>query len=163
MKDGESTNEPPLPADPTLLRLSAGFIYFFFGVQKFFPDLSPAELLAEQSIMRLTGHLVDAETALWLLAVLECAIGLSFLFNVLTRWLFILFLVHQVSTFLPLLMFPEFTFKFAPFAPTLEGQYILKNLVSIAAGWTVMWPAAKADWAKSRLFGKSKTPKSSGQ
>jgi hypothetical protein len=35
---------------------------------------------------------------------------------------------------------PELTFKFLPFAPTLEGQYILKNLIFVAAGWTVLFP-----------------------
>jgi hypothetical protein len=130
------------------LRLSAGFIYFFFGFLKFFPDLSPAELLAGQTLMRLSLHWVDAATALWWLAVIECTIGLSFLFNVGMRWVFFLFMAHQLSTFVPLFMFPEITFKFAPFAPTLEGQYIFKNLISIAAGWTVMWPTVKAAWRR---------------
>lgn len=142
----EMTNSVPAP---TFLRLSAGMVYFFFGLLKFFPDLSPAELLAGQSIMKFSMHMVDAHTALWWLAVLECAIGLSFLFNVFMRWLFFVFLLHQASTFLPLFMFPEITFKIAPFAPTLEGQYILKNLISVAAGWTVMLPAVKAGWARS--------------
>jgi hypothetical protein len=133
--------------DPTFLRLSAGTIYFFFGFQKFFPDLSPAEMLASQSIMRLTANIVDANTALFWLAILECTIGLSFLFKIGMRWLFFIFLFHQASTFLPLFMFPEITFKIAPFAPTLEGQYILKNLVSLAAGWTVLLPVAMASWA----------------
>lgn len=134
---------------PTFLRLSAGFVYFHFGLLKFFPDLSEAELIAGQTIMRLTGSLVDAKTALWWLAVVECTIGLSFLFNLGLRWVFFVFLLHQASTFIPLFLFPEITFKFVPFAPTLEGQYILKNLVSVAAGWTVMLPAVKACWKRN--------------
>ncbi len=136
-----------LPA-PTFLRLSAGFVYFYFGLLKFFPDLSPAELLAGQTVMRLSLYSLDASTALWLLAIMECTIGLSFLFNAGLRYVFFVFLFHQASTFIPLFMFPELTFKIAPFAPTLEGQYILKNLVSVAAGWTVMLPVVKAAWAK---------------
>ncbi len=143
----EITKAPPAP---TFLRLSAGFIYFFFGFLKFFPDLSPAELLAGQSIMRLTNYMVDAQTALFWLAIFECIIGLSFLFNVFLRWLFCLFIFHQLSTFLPLFMFPEITFKFVPFAPTFEGQYIFKNLISLSAGWTVMFPAVKASFKASR-------------
>lgn len=131
------------------LRLSAGFVYFYFGFLKFFPDLSPAELLAEQTIMRLSLYWLDASTALWWLAVMECAIGLSFLFNVFMRWIFFVFLLHQASTFVPLFLFPELTFKIAPFAPTLEGQYILKNLISVAAGWTVMWPSVRAGWTRN--------------
>jgi hypothetical protein len=135
------------PQEPTFLRLSAGFIYFYFGFLKFFPDLSPAELVSGQTLMRLSLNWLDAHTVLWWLAVVECTIGLSFLFNVFLRWVFFLFLVHQAGTFLPLFLLPEITFKFVPFAPTLEGQYILKNLVSVAAGWTVMLPAVQAGWA----------------
>lgn len=140
-----STTELP---PPTFLRLSAGFVYFYFGFLKFFPDLSPGELLAGQTLMRLSWHRLEASDALWLLACVECVIGLSFLFNIGMKYFFILFLFHQASTFIPLVMFPELTFKVAPFAPTMEGQYILKNLVSLAVGWTVMMPVVKAAWAK---------------
>jgi hypothetical protein len=117
---------------------------------KFFPDLSPAELLASQTLMRLSLSWLDAATALWWLALMECLIGLGFLFNIGMRWLFFVFLFHQASTFLPLFVFPELTFKIVPFAPTLEGQYILKNLISVAAGWTVMLPSVKAGWRRKR-------------
>lgn len=133
---------------PTFLRLSAGFVYFYFGFLKFFPDLSPAELLAAQTVMRLTNYWMDAATALWWLAVMECVIGLCFLFNFGMRYMFFLFLFHQVNTFLPLFMFPEITFKIAPFAPTMEGQYIFKNLVSLAAGWTIILPVALEGWRR---------------
>ncbi len=45
------------------------------------------------------------------------------------------------GTFMPLFVLPEFTFKIAPFAPNVEGQYIFKNVVFVAAGWTVLLPA----------------------
>jgi hypothetical protein len=125
---------------PTFLRLTLGVVYLHFGVLKFYPDLSPAELLASQTVMRASGHWLDARTALFALAVMETAIGLGFLFNVCLRGVFVIFLVHMAGTFLPLLYLPEFTFKFVPFAPTLEGQYILKNLIFVAAGWTVLLP-----------------------
>jgi len=132
---------------PTLLRLSAGFVYFYFGFLKFFPDLSPGELLAGETIMRLTAHTLRYEDALLMLAIMECAIGLCFLFRFQMHWMFFLFVFHQASTFLPLLLVPELCFKFAPFAPTLEGQYIFKNLISLSAGLTVMLPAVQAHWA----------------
>ncbi len=135
----------PVPRDshafsPDLLRLALGFVYFHFGVLKFFPDLSSAEMLAGQTVMRLPWLGWDANFSLWWVAILECAIGLGFIFNICLRWVFALFLFHMVGTFLPLFLLPEFTFKIAPFAPTLEGQYILKNLVFVAAGWTVLVP-----------------------
>jgi hypothetical protein len=125
---------------PTFLRLALGAVYLHFGVLKFYPDLSPAELIASQTLMHASQQWLDARSALMVLAVVETAIGLGFLFNVCLRMVFMLFMIHMAGTFLPLLVFPEFTFKFVPFAPTLEGQYIFKNLIFVAAGWTVLRP-----------------------
>lgn len=134
-------------ADP--LRIALGLVYFHFGFLKFFPDLSPAELLASQTIMRASLSWLDAQSALWWLAILECTIGAGLLFNRCMRCVFILFLFHMLGTFLPLFLLPELTFKFAPLAPTIEGQYILKNLVFVAAGWTVIAP---------RVFSRAEVP-----
>jgi len=131
---------PEKPRSPDLLRIALGFVYLHFGLLKLFPDLSPAEMLASQTIMRLSWSWLDAYTALRLLALFECAIGLGFLFNVAQRWLPFLFFAHMAGTMTPLFVLPELVFKIEPFAPTLEGQYILKNLVFIAAGWTVLAP-----------------------
>lgn len=150
MKANLSNELPAATPAPTFLRLSAGFVYFYFGFLKFFPDLSPAELLAGETLMRLSWSWLDARTAIWWLALVECIIGLSFLFNAFMRWIFFLFLIHQAGTFLPLFLLPELTFKIAPFAPTFEGQYIFKNLISVAAGWTVMLPPVKAAWTSKK-------------
>lgn len=125
---------------PTFLRLALGYVYLHFGFLKFFPDLSPAELIATQTVMAFSMHLLDAATAQLYLAILECAIGLGLLFNVFPRLVFGLFIFHMFGTFLPMFLLPEFTFKIAPFAPNLEGQYIFKNVVYVAAGWTVLMP-----------------------
>ena len=132
-----------------VLRLTLGFVYFHFGILKFFPDLSPAELLASQTIMRLSCGLMDANTALFCLAIMECLLGLALIFNVCMRFAFVLFLFHMLGTFAPLFVLPELTFKVAPLAPTMEGQYILKNIVFVAAGWAVLWP---------NLFPKKREP-----
>lgn len=125
---------------PTLLRLALGFIYFHFGVLKFFPDLSPAEMIGSQTVMSVSFYWLDAHAALFWLAVLECVIGLWLIFDFFPRLTFALFTFHMVGTFMPLFVLPEFAFKIAPFAPTMEGQYILKNVVFVAAGWTVLAP-----------------------
>ncbi len=130
----------PITRSPTFLRYALGLVYFHFGLLKFFPDLSPAEMLATQTVMSVTLNWLDASTALWWLAILECAIGLGLIFNVLPRVTFVLFIGHMIGTFLPLFILPEFTFKIAPFAPNVEGQYIFKNIVFVAAGWTVLRP-----------------------
>jgi uncharacterized membrane protein YphA (DoxX/SURF4 family) len=127
-----------------VLRLALGFVFLYFGLLKLFPDLSPAEMIATQTIMRLSLQWLDAHTALRLLALLEIAIGLGFLLNLAPRWLLVPFLVHMVGTAVPLFVMPEYCFKIAPFAPSLEGQYIIKNLVLAAAGWVVLAPGLTA-------------------
>ncbi len=120
------------------MRLALGLVYFHFGILKFFPDLSPAELLASQTMMRISW--LDAHQALFYLAVFECLLGLMLLFNVGMRFASVLFLLHMAGTFAPLFLLPELTFKIAPLAPTMEGQYILKNIVFVAAGLAVFVP-----------------------
>ena len=117
-----------------------GLVYWYFGFLKLFPDLSPGELLAGETLMRVTLYGFDFRLILVTLAVLECVVGAFLILNLLPRVTFVLFLTHMAGTFLPLFLVPELTFKIAPFAPTLEGQYILKNLVFVAAGWTVLSP-----------------------
>ena len=140
-----------------LVSYSLGLIYFHFGVLKFFPDLSPAEMLATQTVMSVTSHWLDASTSLWCLAILECSIGVGLVFNVLPRLTFVVFIAHMVGTFMPLFVLPEFTFKIAPFVPNVEGQYIFKNLVFVAAGWTVLFPHAFPQTASRRAAAEANT------
>lgn len=150
-----ATTETTGLRSPHLLRWALGMVYFHFGVLKFFPDLSPGELLAGETLTRLTQQWLDARTAIWWLAVAECAIGLGLLLNAAMRWVFVLFVLHMIGTFLPLFVLPELTFKIAPLAPNLEGQYILKNLVFFAAGWTILYPAFLSGAARNRASPRS--------
>lgn len=126
-----------------LVRLALGLNYFHFGYLKFYPDLSSAENLAGYTVQRLSLYWITPENALRCIAILECLIGCAFLFNVFLRWLTPLFIFHMIGTFLPLVLLPEICFKFVPLAPTMEGQYILKNLVLLSAGWMVLAPHCK--------------------
>ncbi len=117
-----------------LVRIALGLVYFHFGMLKFFPDLSPAELLASQTIMRLSDGLLDAHWALYVLAIMEVGLGIAFVFNIFMRATLLVFFFHMLGTFTPLIVLPELAFKIAPFAPTMEGQYVLKNIVFVAAG-----------------------------
>ncbi|MCA9188889.1 MAG: DoxX family membrane protein [Pirellulaceae bacterium] len=134
---------------PVFLRLALGFVYFHFGMLKFFPDLSPAEMIATQTVMAVSFHWLDANSALFVLAIMETLIGVFLMFNWWPRVTFTLFIFHMIGTFMPLLVLPEFTFKIAPLAPSIEGQYILKNLVFVAAGWTVLLPHVLVRRARS--------------
>lgn len=145
-----SDSKPHADRSPAFLRIALGIVYLHFGILKFFPDLSPAEMIASQTVMHLSWSWLDARTAMWALALGECAIGLAFLFNVAPRWLPIVFFGHMLGTCSPLFILPELTFKIAPFAPTLEGQYIMKNLVFVAAAWTVLMP--RPSWSADRVI-----------
>ena len=120
-----------------LLRVALGIVFLWFGVLKFFPDLSPAETLAARTIEQLTFGAITPDVALPVLATWETLIGLGL---ILGRWLrAVLFLlaVQMVGTFTPLVLFPGETFSSFPFVPTLEGQYIIKNVVLVAAAMAV--------------------------
>lgn len=127
---------------PSFLRVCSGYMYFHFGFLKFFVDLSPAELLAEQTILILTFGYIGPATSLVLLAVFECVIGLCLLFKFKLKWVFPIFVFHMLMTFAPLIILPELCFRFFPLAPTLEGLFILKNVPLMAAVWVVLHPMA---------------------
>lgn len=117
----------------TLLRLSLGVVFFWFGVLKFFPDLSPADELAARTIKTLTLGAVGQSVSLPLLAAWETAIGLGLLFGKFMRATLLLLYVQMIGTLLPIVFFPAEIFLVVPYAPTLEGQYIIKNAVLISA------------------------------
>jgi uncharacterized membrane protein YkgB len=119
------------------LQLSLGIVFFWFGFLKFFPHTSPAEDLAINTIRVLTvGHLPDT-VALKLLASWETIIGLGFLLNKFQRTTLFLLWTQMIGAWLPLIVFPDQMFLSIPFVLTLEGQYIVKNLVLIAATFVI--------------------------
>ena len=117
-----------------MMQLGLEICFLWFGMLKFFSGLSPAETLAVMTIDRLTFSIIPSEIAIKLLAVWEVAVGIGFLFGKKLRWIVALFLVHMTFTFAPLILFPEICFTQAPFALTLVGQYIVKNIVLIMGG-----------------------------
>ena len=116
-----------------LLRISLGIVFLWFGALKFFPGLSPASDLAARTITVLSFGMVPAEVSVPLLAGWECLIGLGLLFGVFMRATLLLLAVQMAGTLTPLLLFPGEVFTRIPYAPTLEGQYIIKNAVLISA------------------------------
>jgi uncharacterized membrane protein YphA (DoxX/SURF4 family) len=120
-----------------LLRSSLGIVFLWFGVLKFFPDLSPAQDLAARTITTLTLGLIPPSSSLPLLALWECAIGLGLISGWQLRLTLLLLFAQMAGTFLPLIFFPAEVFAGFPYAPTLEGQYIIKNLVLVSAGLVI--------------------------
>jgi uncharacterized membrane protein YphA (DoxX/SURF4 family) len=122
---------------PIVLRVGLGVVFLWFGVLKFFPELSPAQSLAGRTIELLTLGYVMPDLALPILATWECLIGMGLLTGRYLRATLFLLAVQMVGTFLPLVFFPAETFTRFPFAPTLEGQYIIKNVVLVGAAMVV--------------------------
>lgn len=116
-----------------LLRWSVGAVFLWFGALKFFPGLSPADELAGRTIERLSGGMMPPALSLPILATWECLIGLGLVTKRFMRATLLLLAAQMAGTLTPLALFPAETFSRFPFAPTLEGQYILKNAVIISA------------------------------
>tara|TARA_R110002167_G_scaffold59804_30_gene169440 strand:+ start:83 stop:520 length:438 start_codon:yes stop_codon:yes gene_type:complete len=116
-----------------LLAISIGIVYLWFGALKFFPDLSPAESLAKDTIFELTFGLITPKLAILLLALWETCIGALLILNKGMRIVLPLAILHILLTFTPLIIFPEKVFNEAPITLTLLGQYIVKNLIILSA------------------------------
>jgi uncharacterized membrane protein YphA (DoxX/SURF4 family) len=121
----------------TILRVGLGIIFFWFGFLKFFPALSPAEELATRTISTITFGIVTPNISLPVLAAWETLIGLGLITGRFMRITLLLLALQMIGTVMPLFLFPAETFTRFPYAPTLEGQYIIKNVVLVAAGLVI--------------------------
>ncbi len=117
-----------------LLRISIGIIFFWFGFLKYFEGFSPAEDLAVNTIRVVTFDLLSDKVILYGLATLEVIIGLGLLFKSFLRIVLAILFIQLIGTFLPVFLFPDDVFNIFPYSLTLEGQYIIKNLVIMSAG-----------------------------
>jgi uncharacterized membrane protein YkgB len=118
------------------LRISLGIIFIWFGI------LKPLGISSAQPLVLATVRwlpLLDGAVWVNIIGWWEVAIGITFLFRATTRIAIGLLAVQMVGTFMPLVLLPSVTFQpgMIPYAPTLEGQYIIKNLLIISAALTV--------------------------
>lgn len=120
-----------------VLRIGLGLVFLWFGALKLIPGLSPAADLAARTIERLTLGVVPAEVAIPVLGGWEALIGLGLMTGFALRATLFLLVVQMAGTVTPLLLFPDETFTVFPIVPTLEGQYILKNVVLIGAAMVI--------------------------
>lgn len=118
------------------LRLTLGIIFIWFGILKPL-GLSTAAPLVEATV----AVMPVLDPGIWVILIgwWEVAIGITFLFQKTVRIAIALLAVQMVGTFMPLFLLPSVTFQtgYFPWAPTLEGQYIIKNLLIIAAALVV--------------------------
>ena len=120
-----------------LLRISIGIIYIWFGALKFFPQLSPADQLAKDTIHLITFGLIPSEISIIILAIWETALGVLLFIGIWKRPIFYILILHMICTFVPLFFFADISFTNSPYAFTLVGQYIMKNLIIICAALVI--------------------------
>ena len=114
------------------LRIGLGIIFFWFGALKFFPGLSPAE-----ELVRHTVYFVDPDVFIPILATWEVLIGLGLIAGKFMRTTLLLLFLQIPGTVLPVFLLPDVVWTSFPFGLTLEGQYIVKNLVLVSAGFVL--------------------------
>lgn len=112
-----------------ILRVLLGVVFFWFGLLKLFPGMSPAEDLVKATI-----SFIDPDLFFPVLAVWEMVIGLGLVFGRAMRLTLLLLFLQLPGTVLPLFILPDVTWQYIPYSPTVEGQYIIKNLVLVGAG-----------------------------
>jgi uncharacterized membrane protein YphA (DoxX/SURF4 family) len=71
------------------------------------------------------------------LALWETLIGLGLITGLWMRVTLLLLFTQMLGTVTPLALFPAETWNIFPISPTLEGQYIIKNLVLVSAGLVI--------------------------
>jgi len=114
-----------------LIRIPLFIIFFWFGFLKII-DLSPAQQLVKDTVYWMPFF--EASVWTFIIGYWEVLIAIFFLFKKTTSLAMILLLLQMSGTFLPLVILPEITFQNSnPFLPTLEGQYIIKNIIIITA------------------------------
>lgn len=125
----------------TALRISMGLVYFSFGILKYFPGISPAQDLALATTHLLSFGLVPTVVpngvAMTLIATLECAIGLLLIAGRWLRLTICLLAVQLAGILSPAVLLAARLFAGPHHMPTLEGQYVLKDVILVAAAMVI--------------------------
>jgi uncharacterized membrane protein YphA (DoxX/SURF4 family) len=116
-----------------LLRISLGVVFLGFGILKFFPGVSPAENLVITTTSILTLHVLPGSIAIVAIAVLECVIGLWLVTGRALRGVLYLLAIELVGILSPLVLLAGRLFDGPHHAPSLEGQYVFKDIILVAA------------------------------
>ncbi|MGW4251106.1 DUF417 domain-containing protein [Streptomyces californicus] len=133
-----------------LLRVTVGIVFFGFGVLKLFPSASPAEQLAVDAATKMTLGMVPETVLLLSLAALETAIGIGLIVGRrLLRPALVAFFLHMGGVFSTLLLLPDAMWQPHSPAPTMEGQYVVKNVVLVAVCLVV----AAHEWGRGDRSG----------
>jgi len=134
-----------------ILRIGLGVVFLWFGALKLFPGLSPTEAL-----VRKTTYFVDLDWFVPVLALWEMSIGIGLILGGrLMRFTLLLLFLRMPGTALPLVVLPEAVWTHFPYGLTLEGQYIIKNLVLIGAGIVLVGTVRGGQMVPEKLEGST--------
>ena len=129
-----------------LVRIPLFVIVFWFGFLKII-NLSAAQNLVIDTVYWMPFF--EAESWTIIIGYWEVLIAILFLFKRTTLVAMVLLLLQMTGTFLPLIILPEVTFQNSnPFLPTLEGQYIIKNIIIITAALIIGGSKLKVSFFK---------------
>ncbi|MDC3079601.1 hypothetical protein OA336_02550 [Flavobacteriaceae bacterium] len=118
-----------------LIRIPLFVIFFWFGLLKVI-ELSPAQGLIIDTVYWMP--FLRPEDWVIVIGYWEMLIGLFFLAKKTTFYAMLLLFLQMSGTFMPLLLLPSVTFQNSNFLlPTLEGQYIIKNIIIITSAIVV--------------------------
>ncbi len=115
------------------LRLSVGAVFLAFGALKLFPGVSPAESLVSETTRILSFGLMPAGPAVLAVGVLECIVGACLLTGRALRGAICILATLLVGILSPLVLLAPRLFSGPHHAPTLEGQYVIKDLIVVTA------------------------------
>lgn len=116
----------------TLLRISLGIVFFWFGVLKVAGYNPVYEII--YSSFPFFGEGIGNQ----ILGIIEAVIGLGLLLNIVPTIIHISLLLHLLGTFLVFILAPDLMFD--PNFPilTLSGEFVFKNVVLATAGLVVV-------------------------
>ena len=110
-------------------RIALFIVFFWFGVLKVI-GVSPASGIVGELQMVLLPTL-PTDGFIIFLGIAEIVIGFLILIPKWERLSVLILILHMITTFVTLVALPEATWQ-SFLVPTLEGQYVLKNLVIVA-------------------------------
>ena len=137
----------------TLLRLAIGAVFVWFGALKIVGH-SPAAALVMQTVRVFP---IGRVPVVVMLGVTEAVIGFGLLFGLALRATLVLFIAQQAGTFLVLIICPDVAFQHHNvFLLTMTGEFVVKNLVFMAAGLAV--GAASEETRRQRTAASTECP-----
>lgn len=114
-----------------LMRLSLSILFIWFGAIKILGECPLNETISR--IIEIFTPWIPFSTFIVLMGSAEIALGVLFLITPMLETALIILAFHLCSTFIPLFILPELTWNGFPI-PTLEGQFIVKNITLFALG-----------------------------